>query len=869
MSSASVTLDLVERDAYLSALEECLADVAGGSGRVALVAGEAGVGKTALVRAFRAGLDPRTRVLWGACDGLRTPRPLGPLVDIAAQTGGPLARAVEGEQPAGCFAALAAEVDDRRPAVIVIEDVQWADEATLDVLLMLSRRAERIRALTIVTYRDDELVPGHALRRVIGDLRGPGVRSISLPRLSRSAVGLLAEPFGVSGDDLYRTTGGNSFFVTEVLEAGEALIPDTARDAVLARAQHASLEARRVLDAVAVVPLRAEVWLLEALLGDELRHLDECLASGMLHADGPAVAFRHELARLAIEDAIAPHRRVALNREVLAALRGSGDPARLAHHAEAAGDGPAVLEFGRRAGERARELGSHREAAAQFGRALRHAEELDPAARAALLDAYAKECGMIAEPDEEIAALEEALEIYQRLGDRRAEGNAMRRLSSALSCKGGHGARVEALDRRAVEALEALGPSEELAMLYAYIASGFADSEDMPGTVRWARRAIETGERVGDETTEIVSLNDLGTIEVLRGLPEGREKLERSLDLARRANLESHAARAYLNLAWAVSRRREYGAAERVIDAGLEYCEERDLLMYGHYLHAYRSRAKLDRGHWDAAAESASVVTRAAHSSQAAHIPALVTLALLRARRGDPDHGTPIGEAAELVEDESTLQCTGPVAAARAELLWLEGRRGEIDAVTAGVLAQARERDAGFIVGELAVWRRRAGLEDDIAAAEADGPYALSLGGDAAGAAAAWRELGCDYEAALALADADDVEFRRQALDELQAMDAGPAAAVVAGGLRQSGVRGVPRGPRAQTRENPGGLTAREVEVVALLAEGMRNAQIAERLVLSPKTVGHHVSAILRKLDAGSRGEAVAAAARLGMIDAR
>jgi DNA-binding CsgD family transcriptional regulator/tetratricopeptide (TPR) repeat protein len=871
ISPRAVTLTLVDRTTQLEALEACFGDVALGAGCLALLAGEAGVGKTALVRAFCEQRDSRTRVLWGACDGLLTPRPLGPFVDIAADVGGGLAAAIDADAgPPGCFAALADEVADSRPTVVVIEDIQWADEATLDVLAMLARRAERVRALMLVTYRDDELGAGHPLRRVIGEIRRcAGVRSVSLPRLSAAAVSLLAEPYGVSGPQLYATTGGNSFFVTEVLEAGAGIIPETARDAVLARAEHASAGARRVLDAVAIVPQRTEVWLLEALLGDDLVHLDECIASGMVHADGPAVVFRHELARRAIEEAIPPHRRVALNRGALAALRSAtADPARLAHHAEAAGDGAAVLEFAGVAGDRAAALGAHREAAAQFRRALRHADGLDVTVRASLLDQLARECGLIAETHEQIATLEAALACHQRLGDRVAQGNTMRMLSGALACKGGQEARSQRLALEAVAMLEALGPSVELAKAYSYMSSVWMDEEDMPATLAWAERDRALGEVLGDDLTRIAALNTVGTIEALNGIPSGRQKLRLSLDEARGANQEGDAARAYLNLAWALTRRREYVDAEETIAEGLDYCAERDLELYAYYLHAYRSRGELDRGRWDSAAESASLVAYARRGSPDARIPALVTIALVRARRGDPDHRTPLTDALTLTQTGGMLQRFGPIAAARAEVLWLEGRRDEIDAATADTLTLARARAARFAVGELALWRRRAGLRDDIPPREADGPYVLSLDGDATGAASAWQALGCAYEAALALSDSSDVELRRQALDELQAMDAGPAAAVVAGALRLEGVRGVPRGPRARTRENPAGLTAREIDVLGLLADGKRNAQIAERLTLSTKTVSHHVSAILRKLDAGSRGEAVAAAAQLGILAA-
>jgi DNA-binding NarL/FixJ family response regulator len=144
-------------------------------------------------------------------------------------------------------------------------------------------------------------------------------------------------------------------------------------------------------------------------------------------------------------------------------------------------------------------------------------------------------------------------------------------------------------------------------------------------------------------------------------------------------------------------------------------------------------------------------------------------------------------------------------------------------------------------------------------------PYALQIAGERSRAAERWRELGCPYEAALALADSDEEAQLRRALDELQQLGARPAAATVARRLRERGARGLPRGPRPLTRQNPANLTPRELEVVGLVVEGLSNAEIAGRLVLSQKTVEHHVSAILRKLEVGSRGLAASAAVRLGL----
>jgi DNA-binding CsgD family transcriptional regulator/tetratricopeptide (TPR) repeat protein len=866
---ADAASELLERFEQLSVLAERLAAVRESShGRLVLVAGEAGVGKTVLVRRFCAEPGRAARILWGACDPLFTPRPLGPLLDVAQTSGGELEELVErGARPHELSKAIMRELGMRAPTILVLEDVHWADEATLDVMRLLARRVETVPTLVIVTYRDDELDRAGPLRIVLGELAtSEAVDRMKLAPLSAPAVAQLAESSGVDADELYRKTAGNPFFVTEILAAGEEEIPHTIRDAVLARAARLNPAARALLEAVAVAPPQAELWLLEALATDVLDHLEECLRSGMLTSEPGGVAFRHELARLAVEESLPPNRSIALHRKALAALAtppaGAPDLVRLAHHAEAANDAEAVLRFAPAAAALAASLGAHREAAEQYARALRFADGLSPKQRAELLDRRAHECLLTDQNVEAIEALEQALDYHRKLGDRRMEGDSLRALSQNLWCPG-RTTEADKAAREAVAVLETLPPGRELAMAYSNLSTICKDAENAEEALGWGVRATELAEQLEDVEIVVHALNTIGTVEFLGGSPAGREKLERSVKLAEKARLEEHVGRGFVHLAWGAVRQRLHGIANGYLHAGLDYCSDRGLELYRLYLLGYRTRSELDQGRWTEAAESAGLVLRVPRHSTIPRILALVTLGLVRARRGDPGQWELLDEALALAEPAGELQRVGPVAAARAEAAWLEGRQEAVADATASALELALRRRAPRVIGELAYWRWRAGIEEEVPP-EAAEPYALQLAGDWERAAEVWTEIGCPYEAALALADGDEAALRR-GLAELQRLGAVPASSLVAQRLRERGVRGVPRGPRPSTQSNPANLTEREVEVLALVAEGLANAQIAERLFISSKTVDHHVSAILRKLSVRTRGQAGAEAVRLGL----
>jgi DNA-binding NarL/FixJ family response regulator len=859
---------LLERGSALASLSEYARQAHAGEGRLVLVSGEAGVGKSTLVEALADTL-PDAVWSWGACDGLFTPRPLGPLFDVAEQLGGELlelcrAHATRDE----LFQALLRQVN--RPGqlnIVVLEDLHWADASTIDLVRYLGRRLRATPILLVATYRDDALAASDPLRVALGELGTQrSTRRISLAALSEEAVGVLAAGSGLEPAELYRLTSGNPFFITEVLQAGTGAVPASARDAVLARVARLGAQARGVVDVTALTGTRVELPVLRAAADATESTLDELVDSGLLVADGGWLRFRHEIARIAVEQAVPEHRRAHIHARILAALHatGSSDDAGMAFHAEGSGDRPAVLDHAVRAAKHAAELGSHREAAAQYERALRAAGEADPATLAALYDGAADEYSLFDRWHEAADANRRAIELWRQAGDRLREGETMQRYATTLwrLCRG---AESDAMVRSAYEVLEPLGPTRELAQVTLNLAGLTWLAGDRAGAMAFVGRGREMARSLGDTVTLVDSLIIEGWL-VAQDRGAWRPLLLEALEFALADNLPAKAARAYVNLQSNLIHDLDFAAAQRCFAEGIVLCDDHDLSTYGSCLRGDQAILLRMTGRWDEAVALCELVLSRVSSSIVNRMNPVSELGLIRARRGEPDPWSYLEEGVASADGTGEAEYLVPIHLSCAEAHWLDGdvERARRDAETA---AHAGGGVSPWTRGATAVWLRRLGSDRTVLGSVHEAQEA-HLAGAWEKAAQAYLDLGCRYEAALALIDAGEEASLRRALDILQELGAAATARLARQRLRDIGAKSIPTGARPATRAHPAGLTRREHEVLDLICAGRTNSEIAATLVISAKTVDHHVSAVLAKLGTPNRGAAAAAAARLGLIAA-
>ena len=857
---------MLEREEELAALGSAARDACDGSGSVVLISGEAGIGKSSLVEAIRGVLPAEGRFLVGYCDDLATARVLGPLRDLIGSVGTALTRALERGDRGEVLEALRDELGlARPPTVLAVEDVHWADEATLDVLRYLVRRADRLPLVLVLTYRDDELGTDHPLRQLLGLASRAGrVRRLRLARLTPAAVRRLSAAAPLDADEVFAVTAGNPYFVTEVLAARDpAAVPLTIADAVRARVARLDPATRQILEQLAVVPSAVQRWLVDARVPAGLAALAGAEQRGLLTVTPSRVSFRHELARRAVVDSMPAARRVAADRRVLAALldRPGIEVSRVVHHAAQAGDVDAVLRYGPVAAREAAAAGAHREAAAHLRLVLDQQPVLDPRSEADLWEAYAIESYTIDTPAGAVLAAQRRAVELRRGDDPRACGASLRWLSRICWWAGDPDGAGAAADE-AIAVLAAAGDDGLLAMALSNKAQLHALAGRDGEAVVVARQAIALS---GDApATRSHALNNLAIAFERIGDPAAGATFEESLRVALAADEPEHACRAYVNLSLHYLSLLRLDEARRLLADGVEFAERSEFLMFYRYLQVALGTLHWAAGDWDEVEPAAAY---ALDASPPVRCSALTLIGRTRLRRGAPGAMATLREAWRIAVPLRECQWIGPAAAALGEAATLDGDPGAVVAELTEAYELARRFGTVEVRAELAYWLGRAGRP--VGGQGLPHPYALLADGRWREAAEVWRAAGCRYEHAAALAESPETGDQLRALALLDALGAEPLARLVRARLRGRGVTRVPRGPTPATRVNPAGLTGRQVQVVHLLARGMTNAEIAGDLVLSVRTVDSHVAASLEKLGARTRKQAVARAAELGVLDPR
>jgi DNA-binding CsgD family transcriptional regulator/tetratricopeptide (TPR) repeat protein len=766
-------------------------------------------------------------------------------------------------------------------SVLVIEDLHWADTATLDLVRFLARRIARVRAVVLITYREEEVDARSPIRIVLGEAPPDSVERMSLEPLSLGAVTQLAQMRGRRGDEIFALTAGNPFLVTEALAVEGDMPTDAVRDSTLARASRLTEKGRQVLEAVSVFPRRAETALVADLAGGAFDPgLDDCVEKGMLTLEGGRVRFRHELARRAIESSLAPNRRRGLHQQVVDRLKRRPDAraGEIVHHAERAADVAALLKYARQAGEEAARAGAPREAAAHFAVMLRHRDAIQPAVLVEVLERHAEQAYLMGAADIAMVSMTEAAELRRLAGDTLGLGRDLTRLTRyAWMC--GRRTEAERCIDEAIAVLERAPPGAELAWAYSHQSQLDMLAFRMDRAIEWGERALALATRLGEQEIVIHALANIGSAKSDVAPPQGPcVEIEKSLELAVAGGYHDHVERAACNLTCTYYWRRDYAAALASIDRGVAYAAALELTHWAHYLRGWRAMTWLDQGLWAQAEEESLEICSRQHSANMYRFPALVTLARLRIRRGDADFETPRDEARRLSSTLGELQRTVYIAVIAAEIAWLGlGAEGGGEGVRDGsgsaqeaisllreVHATAEERGARWICEDTALWLSLLG-----GPARETGrfstPYRAHCEGRWREAADGWHRMGRPYDEALALCGGDQ-SAQRQALEILDRLGAVPAAARLRRQMRAQGVRAVPRGPIAQTRANPAGLTRRQVQVLELIDAGLSNAEIADRLCISAKTAEHHVSAVMARLEAPTRQGAAAAARQRGIL---
>jgi len=850
-------MKLLEREAPLSQLNNCLQNVLDNSGYIVTISGEAGIGKTSLVEEFVGHLKNKIRIFWGTCDDLFTPRPLAPLYDIVHQLDSRLIDQLDsGASRPSIFSNFLIEIQNCAPNIIVIEDVHWADESSLDLIRFIGRRINKSNTLLIITYRDDELRSNHPLRIALSSIPSNYLIRIKLTLLSEEAVKNLASISGKNKPELFKQTGGNPLLVSEVLSNNEIGTSITIKEMATSRINKLSPDSRNAIELLSVIPGRIEKWLIHKLVED-FTLIDDGIESGLIKNEDDQITFRHDLTRMAIEETLSESKRIRFNSLVLNALLDQANNehllARIIHHSTKSNNHEAIIKYTPMAAKQASNLGAHRLACKIYGTALQYKELISAEQQLDFLEGYSYESFLTGQVNEAIKSSEEALKIFKKYPNPEREGEIYRRLSRILwyDCQDVNG--EEYLDR-AISIFEKLPLGRNLAMAYSNKSQTYVIREEYEIAIRWGIKALELARKLEDKEVEAHALNNIGCCKMLIEDESGENDLLKSLEISTENDLFEHATRAYVNLGSIHLQQRNLISADKYFARGLEYGNEKDIYVFSLCMAGHYAKAKLHFGLWDESIELSNYVLNQSSAPPGNTVMPLNVLAVIRTRRNDPGALKPLNEAAEMAASMGEMEKIVSVTAAKAEYFWLRNQLDQYADELEKIYFKILDQKNAWAIGEIAYWVWKAKRLEEIPNIIAK-PFKLHIEGHWQEAADIWEELHCPYEKALALSEGDE-DAMKQSLEIFERLGASATVQLIKQKMRESGIKSIPKGPRQSTKDNFAGLTKRQFEVLKLVASGKSNSEIADNLYISAKTVDHHVSAIFSKLNIHSRIEA-------------
>jgi predicted ATPase/DNA-binding CsgD family transcriptional regulator len=864
-------MELIERAGFLTSLQAKFENIAKGEGHCILVSGEAGIGKTSLVKAFCKEVKNNCKTYQGTCDALFTPRPLAPIYDIVWQIGSDIwENTMKNTDRATIFSRLFHELENQKETtLIVIEDIHWADEATLDFIKFLARRITQLPCLFILTYRDDEIHSRHPLRSVLGQLNPDSFTRMQLLPLSRQAVEKMAEEKGYKGEDVYSISGGNPFYVNEILASYSIGVPDNIKDSILSSYNRLDEETKHVWQILSVLPTGFEIKYLEKMEPSYAASIHNCLDLQILTPKDGLLFFKHELFRRTIETSLSPLLRIALNKRILDLFRESfeqnGEMERIIHHAKNANEDKTVVQYAPLAARQAAAVGAHIEASRLYLTAIEYYQENDKDTLIKFYESYAYECYLTNQIKEAIIYTGKTLNILKEKNDIEKIGYCLRFLSR-LWWFDGNRKKAETYASQAIEILGDQPSSNAKAMAFSNMSQLKMLSDQRDECIVWGEKAIAMAKELADEETLSHALNNVGTVQmrIRSSRQKGIELLQQSLEIALKNSYEEHAVRAFINLGTNAVIMKDYAFAKKILDEGIQYCEERDLDHGRPYLLAYKARLNLETGHWNEAYRIADNLIKNEDQPPIIKIGALVVVATIKMRIGDRDLLPLLIEAKEKAFDTMEAQRIIPVMVALLEYEWITETSFIQKADLDFAISMIEHRGNFYEKNAFDFWLLKARKQRLTLQEFYDG-YQVYNRAMAEKAADLWKQLGCPYEQALALFEGNETD-KRMAITIVHKLGADAIYEKMKFQMRTSGIKNIPRGIRKSTKSNPANLTERELDVLQFLKEGLQNKEIAGRLFISPKTVDHHISSIFFKLDVKSRAKAVQEAIHLDII---